>query len=801
MAREKKTALAVATAGRSAKERHQRSARDKNAWAAPVTRELVALPEKNIKSKHQSYFQVFENHDKKDKRLEFQTTTDRNPPPGFEFVPIGNPELTKACKELSREQEAMIFIVCTAKDVHANNLALQMSRVGHHIRRTIVEQARAQIGADELSPPSNSGEPEPIPETQEEINAQADAALRDLFPRIPNFDKQMIIEHAFKKGGTFQGQPVVGMVQSLPLSRRVQLAVLAHIRHNHTRYDRLLKEADYTTARKVVEKHCLDILVRWRGDEETGRDQFDEILREVVVLSDDSDESSSDEDESSTDGLVPGIVDGDTHCTAAMPLRNSDRRTDQQPAKASRLSKSQTQNPQRTPTEHGAGQRKKHPGSKRANRGFKRYQAVAKRWEEAVNRNRHVHNAESVSHSISMGRVPSQATQRPPSVEIISPVHRTDLPWDDHMARTQQPYHGMSQDHRQFGRPNEGLAANHDAGYPMPLDAPPRFDQNPGPDSAPSEAVVIGRRIGRFPVDSHIRTTSAPQRRYPEDLKDFLVPSIEPASPHSGADVPQFVRQVIRGEPRGPEQVPAGQVFSSTQHPMPPDGRARDVDFYHTDRPTVVDGSRSAAFSRTRPQAMAPREYYPIREAQPGSALGSSEQARRVYRVREPIGDVHRPHEPPMIATRRVVRVHREARPAEAWESEPARIREFSPHRPEPYNRAVPLETYRKAEPRRVVYREASASRFEDRIPGPAPSSAQPPFYEIRRAQPTGYWQGSAYIHPESSGPVRPPAPSGLHDLPPRQSFQELAPVQRAPVDHQHRGRVTIFGKLVSHNH
>lgn len=40
-----------------------------------------------------------------------QVTTDTNPPPGFEFVPIGNPELTNACKELSREQEAMIFIV------------------------------------------------------------------------------------------------------------------------------------------------------------------------------------------------------------------------------------------------------------------------------------------------------------------------------------------------------------------------------------------------------------------------------------------------------------------------------------------------------------------------------------------------------------------------------------------------------------------------------------------------------------------------------------------------------------------
>ncbi len=40
---------------------------------------------------------------------------------------------------------------------------------------------------------------EPIPDSQEEINKQADAAIRDLFPRIPNTDRQMIIDHAFKK--------------------------------------------------------------------------------------------------------------------------------------------------------------------------------------------------------------------------------------------------------------------------------------------------------------------------------------------------------------------------------------------------------------------------------------------------------------------------------------------------------------------------------------------------------------------------------------------------------------------------
>jgi hypothetical protein len=87
------------------------------------------------KPKHQSYFELVENKEKK-KKLEYQVrrrqiydnyarlvaltekcspcpqiTTDKTPPPGFEFVPIGNPKLTAACKEISREKDAMIFIV------------------------------------------------------------------------------------------------------------------------------------------------------------------------------------------------------------------------------------------------------------------------------------------------------------------------------------------------------------------------------------------------------------------------------------------------------------------------------------------------------------------------------------------------------------------------------------------------------------------------------------------------------------------------------------------------------------------
>lgn len=68
--------------------------------------------------------------------------------------------------------------------------------MGHHIRRTIVEQARSQIGPEDNTAATDAWQ---LPETQEEINAQAEAAIRDLFPRIPNFDRQMIIEHSFRK--------------------------------------------------------------------------------------------------------------------------------------------------------------------------------------------------------------------------------------------------------------------------------------------------------------------------------------------------------------------------------------------------------------------------------------------------------------------------------------------------------------------------------------------------------------------------------------------------------------------------
>lgn len=63
-----------------------------------------------------------------------------------------------------------------------------------------MEDARAKLGNKIISrAPTAPGFFEPIPATQEEMSKQAEGALLDLFPRIPNTDREMIIRHAFKK--------------------------------------------------------------------------------------------------------------------------------------------------------------------------------------------------------------------------------------------------------------------------------------------------------------------------------------------------------------------------------------------------------------------------------------------------------------------------------------------------------------------------------------------------------------------------------------------------------------------------
>lgn len=143
----------------SAKDRHKRAGK----IGKPIDRSeplppglVAAKPIKTItNSKHQSYFEFIENKDKK-KPLLFevccepssstdhlptdtspQITPNRTPPPGMKYIPIGNPELTERCKEISRELGASVYIVvrlsiCGFERAHTDLLARRHTRRGTH---------------------------------------------------------------------------------------------------------------------------------------------------------------------------------------------------------------------------------------------------------------------------------------------------------------------------------------------------------------------------------------------------------------------------------------------------------------------------------------------------------------------------------------------------------------------------------------------------------------------------------------------------------------------------------------------
>lgn len=95
-----------------------------------------------------------------------------------------------------------------------------------------------------------------------------------------------------------QGTNRVGNAKELSLARRVQLAVVAHIRHTYTDYDKMLKTGSWMEARQKVEHVSLAKLKEWRDETGEQSNEIEDTFREVIVLDDDEDETSDEGDTS-----------------------------------------------------------------------------------------------------------------------------------------------------------------------------------------------------------------------------------------------------------------------------------------------------------------------------------------------------------------------------------------------------------------------------------------------------------------------------------------------------------------------
>ncbi|KAI0101858.1 hypothetical protein GGR51DRAFT_305415 [Nemania sp. FL0031] len=440
----------------------------------------------------------------------------------------------------------MFFIVSNSKDTL--KLDHHMNRLGYHFRRSIVEAARKALNEkgyrEQAAYVHEPGKPEPIPSSQREIDKEADAVLRDLFPRIPNTDRQEIIDHAFKKDGTFNGEFKVGMAKDITLARRVQLAALAHIRHNHTRYDKLLKESDWANARKAVEKPCLDIIVKWRGDEETGRDQLDEILREVIEISDTENESDDEGDYADSPRIPP-------HQTRPMAVSIPNRAV----SRLSRAPNHQTSVDSRTsspaPTRPNTPSRLRGPTTaerriaRKTQKRFKRYAAAA---EALANSSGHNGHQESTPGFVT---TPMEVARRQGSAHPVNayPATPSATAYETYAPRIS---HGHNEIQRMSIPHSNSVGQDVMANMPkISMDARIHGSSEQFIRVPDAQRPKVGPYSANF---SHSRPLP-PLSPVRLGLQDMLLPSIEPRSPDS-PHVLQNAPQRVHYETQQPTEIP-----------------------------------------------------------------------------------------------------------------------------------------------------------------------------------------------------------------------------------------------------
>ncbi|KAE9968776.1 hypothetical protein EG327_010932 [Venturia inaequalis] len=139
---------------------------------------------------------------------------------------------------------------------------------------------------------------------QRDQRQQIDAAVREMFPRIPPEAADEIIKHAFESASKPGEKERVGNARNLDLAGRVQLAVTAHIRHRYTNYDQLLKNGvKWPLARATVNPPCVAVLRNWMGEDNTV--ELEETFQEWIDLRDD------DEDEDADDSVSMDISDNE----------------------------------------------------------------------------------------------------------------------------------------------------------------------------------------------------------------------------------------------------------------------------------------------------------------------------------------------------------------------------------------------------------------------------------------------------------------------------------------------------------
>ena len=197
------------------------------------------------------------------------------------------------------------------------------------------------------------------------------------------------------------------------------MAVLAHIRHTHTNYDHLLKLVPWAEARKRVEGPTLDVLISWRSDVDDDTNVMRDVLREVIIISDDEDE----EDDLVKVQPIPNGTHRLRERSVEIISANNNVHTRQLDLAMEPPESENEQRIQYIPREDLEGFQRPHDRLREERQGAQRHQ----RWEEAISRQRK-HGPSSTSHTRITPLVPEPIYQTSVQSDLMHRSHMSQGP-------------------------------------------------------------------------------------------------------------------------------------------------------------------------------------------------------------------------------------------------------------------------------------------------------------------------------------------------------------------------------------
>ena len=162
----------------------------------------------------------------------------------YAWVEVGDVALTRAIKPFVIKEEG------------------RLTRYGFQPTRRLVLRRQLQAARAKLAETADARR-RARNQKQDREYGRAEAEIKRQFPLIPEDDLWQVVRRAFTVGnGT------VGRTSALDLDDKCRLAVIAHVRHQHTDYDDLMRrgEGDRGYCRDEIRGVIAEVLDLWSGE-------------------------------------------------------------------------------------------------------------------------------------------------------------------------------------------------------------------------------------------------------------------------------------------------------------------------------------------------------------------------------------------------------------------------------------------------------------------------------------------------------------------------------------------------------